>query len=328
MSFFGVTDEVVESISPIPGRDFIKVVKLRGLSFSVVVNVSQGVTVGAVVKYVPVDAILPQPLIESLGLVGRLAGKEKNRVKTIQLGGVYSQGLIGPVGVDYSSVTKYEPEPVYTDSGVITRSPEGVSKYDIEGCERNPEILEMLQEVVVTEKLEGTNWWGGIDESGVIRCGLHSGQIQHDADNRYWAAGVRGGIFDKIRLIQADRFPGMSVYLRGEMCGPKVQGNIYALASVRVYAFDLLVNGQYLSSVDFFDICEKYDIETVPVLFVGGLDNYLAGQSVGDKSNGMSVLGDVMREGIVIKPLHEKRVYGFGRVILKQRSPKYLAEEV
>jgi len=50
--------------------------------------------------YIPEAAIVPDWLIEDLGLTGRLAGKQKNRVKAVKLRGILSQGLIVPL-VEY-----------------------------------------------------------------------------------------------------------------------------------------------------------------------------------------------------------------------------------
>jgi RNA ligase (TIGR02306 family) len=55
---------------------------------------------GDLAAYVPEQSVLPNWLIERLGLVGRLSGAEKNRVKAIKLRGVLSQGLV----VDLESI--------------------------------------------------------------------------------------------------------------------------------------------------------------------------------------------------------------------------------
>ncbi len=47
--------------------------------------------------YIPTGAVLSSLIIERLGLVGKLAGKQKNRVKEIKLRGILSEGLILPV---------------------------------------------------------------------------------------------------------------------------------------------------------------------------------------------------------------------------------------
>lgn len=50
--------------------------------------------------YLPEGAVLPEWMIKELGLEGRLAGKEKNRIKAVKLRGILSQGLIFPVEKD------------------------------------------------------------------------------------------------------------------------------------------------------------------------------------------------------------------------------------
>ena len=65
----------------------------------------------------------------------------------------------------------------------------------------------------------------------------------------------------------------------------------------------------------------------VPYLFTGNLRDFLKGQTIKQASNGTSMLEiNQKREGIVIRPMTEADVEGFGRLILKQRSPEYLAE--
>ena len=41
---------------------------------------------GDTVAYIPTDSIVPDALVKEMGLEGKLAGKQKNRVKTIKLG--------------------------------------------------------------------------------------------------------------------------------------------------------------------------------------------------------------------------------------------------
>ena len=48
---------------------------------------------GDLVAYIPEGAVLPPELIEHMGLTGRLAGKDANRVKAVRLRGALSQGL-------------------------------------------------------------------------------------------------------------------------------------------------------------------------------------------------------------------------------------------
>ena len=73
---------------------------------------------GDLAVYIPEQAVLPEWLIKALGLEGRLAGKQKNRVKAVKLRGVLSQGLVYPleleqaVDADYNSGTE-TPFPIW-----------------------------------------------------------------------------------------------------------------------------------------------------------------------------------------------------------------------
>ena len=47
--------------------------------------------------YIPEAALVPDDILESMGLVGKLAGSSHNRVKAARLRGILSQGLVYPV---------------------------------------------------------------------------------------------------------------------------------------------------------------------------------------------------------------------------------------
>ena len=74
---------------------------------------------------------------------------------------------------------------------------------------------------------------------------------------------------------------------------------------------------------EFFDIPDR-----VPTVFQGGtLRKFLDGRDIVESSHGKSSLNaGTLREGIVIKPEKEFRIDGFGRCIVKQRCPLYLAQ--
>lgn len=126
MAFFGVTLEVIDKLEPIPGADRIVKATLRGIDFSFVVGKGQ-FEEGATCVYIPVDSILPLSLQEKLNLVGKLSGKDKNRVRTIKLKGTFSEGIAVSTDVvaellqkskkptpeeltAFLGITKYDPE--------------------------------------------------------------------------------------------------------------------------------------------------------------------------------------------------------------------------
>jgi len=139
--------------------------------------------------YVPEAAIVPDWLISELGLEGKLAGKDKNRVKAVKLRGIFSQGLIYPVhatqlrdGYGYSisrpltahqlpmacrvhegsnvteflGITKWEPPIPTCMNGEVYNAFGYTLKYDIENIKRYPDVFEDGEEVSITEKIHGT----------------------------------------------------------------------------------------------------------------------------------------------------------------------------
>ena len=89
MSDLKVTLEKLE-IFPHPNADLLELAQV-GL-YRAVVGKGQFES-GDYALYIPEQAILPPELIEELGLTGKLAGPEKNRVKAVRLRGEISQGI-------------------------------------------------------------------------------------------------------------------------------------------------------------------------------------------------------------------------------------------
>ena len=133
--------------------------------------------------YIPEAALVPEWLLKEIGLEGKLAGKEKNRVKAMKLRGILSQGLIYPVpemslmgkvmptlvtpdikyGVsegddvtEFLGITKYEPPIPSGMSGDVFNAFGYTINFDIENIKKYPDILEDGEGVTITEKLHGT----------------------------------------------------------------------------------------------------------------------------------------------------------------------------
>ena len=182
MSFFGVTRERIGEIREHEGADRLQIAKLEGINFQFVIG-KDSYKVGDEVLYFPIDSVLPLNTAKAVGLEGKLAGKNKDRVKTVRLRGEISQGVVAPLTIlknpeetntelitQELGVTKYDPPPVPCKAGKLVPLPFGMSAYDIEGAERNMDVLEQLMDVpvVITEKLEGQNFsisWDGTTQS-------------------------------------------------------------------------------------------------------------------------------------------------------------------
>lgn len=343
MSIFKVGLETISQVREHPGADRLELASMKGLSFQFVVLKGKH-ELGDRVLYFPVDALLPIDVLRALKLEGKLAGRDKNRVKTIKLRGAISQGIVafpqeilGPGWeqipedeiTEKLGVSKYEPPLIPCQNGALKPLPDGVSLYDIEGADRFPGIVEKLMDrrVLITEKLEGSNFSITRAPDGAVFVSQRRytiepipGEKEHD----FWTVARRQGFFEWVEELGAKN-PGKPVTLRGEYLGPGVQKNIYKLEENRVYLFDILIGGDYLGAEALLEALEGRF--AAPVLSADKtLGEWLAGRSVQEASNGRSSLADTRREGIVLKPWVEERDEELGRLLIKQRSPDYLAK--
>jgi len=141
-------------------------------------------------------------------------------------------------------------------------------------------------------------------------------------------------------------YTGSAVTIRSEMVGPGIQGNYYRLKQLICFVYDIEVDRKYVSYTDLEPLITEIGLagRFVPVLAKGiTLREWLVGRTLQQAANGVSawnptksedlVLYDIkkeqrgvckIREGIVIKPMTEQYVIGFGRLFLKQRDPVYL----
>lgn len=234
----------------------------------------------------------------------------------------------------YLGVEKYEPPVVNMGNCALHRLPEVSPYYDIEGADRNQHIIDYLIElgvdVVVTEKLEGTNHSTVVEVPDYnLRVCQRSGEVvlmEERAVSMYHEGAKFSGLPEKAKEMAI--FFGQTVTLRGEMVGPKIQENFYRLKKLEVICFEAALSGQPMDWIDEKELMDRLKIKRVPELFVGKLKDYLAGQTIQEVSNGVSALNNkLLREGVVIRPVRELPPYeGYGRVIIKQRSPEYLAK--
>jgi RNA ligase (TIGR02306 family) len=138
--------------------------------------------------YIPEAALVPENVLFQLGLIGKLAGPQKNRVKAMKLRGIVSQGLVlqclpdvgertshyvmytdpetgveefrtvqeGDDVTEFLRITKWEPPIPVHMAGEVANAFGYTVNYDIENIKKYPDVLVDDEEVVMTEKLHGT----------------------------------------------------------------------------------------------------------------------------------------------------------------------------
>lgn len=352
MSTFAVTVERIAEVWKHSNADRLEMARVASMSYQFVIA-KASFQADDLVIYFPIDSLLPESIISALGLEGKLSGPQRNRVKTVRLRGQISQGIVAEPGLlltDWNNgnyhegqdvteqlgVVKYDPPPVPSQAGTLLPLPPLVSVYDIEGAERFGNVVEKLldEQVVITEKLEGSHFAATIYADGEIVISQRRYKIEPvpEAEHDWHKAARLSGLREKLPALKAEierqqGKPVEVVTLRGEMIGTGIQGNYYHLPNQQVRMFELEVNGEPVPARDFLALTGQFEIETVPVLTLNmTLRTWLNRRSIAEAADGVSVINpSLAREGIVIRPMQELRDLDFGRVIIKQRSPQYLA---
>ncbi|WP_431687425.1 RNA ligase (ATP) [Hahella sp. NBU794] len=189
MSKFSVPIKRIRQIEPHPNADAIEFAVIDGYRSIVKKGEFQA---GDLIAYIPEASLLPQWLLKKLNFwnaekgVGRLNGKDGNRITAIKLRGELSQGVCYPVRMDGDTaviehgvadsdqmqsspveegqcvaellgVQKYEPPIPTSMAGDIFNAGQRLTvHFDVENWKSYPDILQDGEEVVFTEKLHGT----------------------------------------------------------------------------------------------------------------------------------------------------------------------------
>jgi RNA ligase (TIGR02306 family) len=344
MSNFLVPVVRIRNIEAIPNADAIELVVIGDYRSVVRKGAFQP---GDRVVYLPEASVLPDALIEELGLTGKLAGAAKNRIKAIRLRGCLSQGIIydrvpensneGDCVAGILGVVKYEPQIPTHMAGDVANLFGYPLKYDIENFKAFPEVLEESEEVEMTEKAHGTftgiavipglghdEMVGGdglVYSKGLGAKGLVFKDTASNAGNVYMQVAKSLDLHAAIRRV----FPDKTVHVLGETYGAGVQDLAYGRNDKAFAAFDIWVDGRFLGRDDFSQAVAGLGIERLPVLYRGPFSRNV----MYEHTDGKTVLGGAshIREGLVVVPVAERRDKTIGRVILKSVSGDYLTRK-
>lgn len=343
----------ISNIQPIEKADKIELAIVKG--WQCIVQKGQ-YEIGDLVIFCPPDSIIPADLIEKYKLEFL---KKNSRVDTQKMRGVISQGLIldfdclpkiicvneGQDVANILGITKYEPpEPPCSTRGgqqVSKRKPNPLfDKYtDIYNINNFNQIFEEGEEVVITEKIHGSNaryanlpvdtnyLWGKIlklfKKDYEFVYGSHN--IQKKITNihkGFYSEDIWSKIAKKYKI--AEWLP-KDYIIYGEIYGKKIQELTYGMDDIDIRIFDIKYKGKYLNWIEFLTFMsfanDKCGLRYAPVLFRGNYNN----ETRKLLSTGNSILApNQMREGCVIKPIKEREQRPLGRVILKSINPEYL----
>lgn len=354
MSDIAITVQTIREIDQHPDADRLEIVKILGTQCVVPKG---DFSAGEKVIYFPPDMLIPEAAAEHLGVKKYLkhvrwnGEKVQSRIAACRLRGAQSFGFPIPCdqrfdeGTDVTalySAEKYEPPAVMPKLSGI----KGGRKFHLEDGEftkytsiqhywRYPEVFSAESQVVITEKIHGTNsrvgvlWEGG---EWVFAAGSHKVRWEEAPETeRYWKPLRVSGMLEMLSEL-CDEVNDVIVY--GEIFGSGVQDLDYGMEGDEGYrVFDIKVNGHYLNWSDVTISCMRHGVPVVPLLFSGPwvcVENVLDEMSMGQTSVGEPKRKFKGREGLVIKLTVERLSNKIGgsmnphRAILKYVSADYL----
>ncbi len=329
----------IEKVFSHPNADALELAHIKG--WQVVIPIGK-YRAGDLVTYIPIDSMIPLEHSDRWGITKYLSVKTgpdapetpAGRVRCARLRGEPSFGVIidreEDVWVEgqdikaHYGIFKYIP-PLKPMAGDAEKPhPLFVEYTDIENLRNFPDVLEEGEEVVLTEKIHGTNCRVGLIEgewmAGSMSVRRKPPEKAEDwAVSAYWfpvtVPGVRA-------LVEALSVSHRQVILFGEVYGSRIQDLHYGCKGTLGFrAFDLLLEGRYADADRFFALCADYGVETVPVLYRGPYSL----ETVREHAAGDTTLdGSHIKEGVVVKPVMERAHPKVGRVALKYIGDQYL----
>jgi RNA ligase (TIGR02306 family) len=326
--------QVIDKLEPIEYADNIE--KAHILGWETVVKKGD-YNVGHRCVFFEIDSLLPDCAWS------KFMEKYNYRVKTCKIKGVLSQGLalavdafdydtmkyfmkceIGCDVTDYLGVNKYEQ--MIEERRASGKFPKYVPKTDELRLQSNLDLLDEIKEsdFYYTTKYDGTSATFFNYENNQRICSRNL-ELDIYANNRYTRVAKKYNL---------DRLPN-GYAVQGEVCGPKIQGNLLKLKEEDLFVFDVYVidEKRYLNFDEFIDFCEIWDLKNVNVEgkiysadinnFDFSLDNFL------NLAKGVYPGTDVIKEGIVIRPMNERRSKALkgGRLSFKVINNDYLIDK-
>lgn len=165
----------------------------------------------------------------------------------------------------------------------------------------------LVGEVVIQEKVDGSQFRFGINEDGELVCGSKSARIDFDGPPKMFKRGTDYLLSIKEKLLKYPK----NTYFYGEYL-EKPKHNVLKYKDTpknNIVLFDVLLEGTFVQREGLDKIAEDLDIDLIPELYRGLADiNYI--KSIIVDNIPASYLGNEKIEGVVIKNYKETILLG------------------
>lgn len=315
---------------PIEGADLIELAVVDGWKC---VTKKGEFAAGDAVIYCEIDSFLPvRDEFEFLrkSSLKVMDDREGFRLRTVKLRGQISQGLLldpSILGREFSlgedvteelGIVKYEPPiPACLGGDVVGGFPVFIAKTDEERIQNLAADFDSFRghAFYVSEKIDGTSFTAFVHEEQFGVCG-RNWQLAEDASNSHWRVVRDLDLRGRMRTL------GRSLAIQGELVGPGIQKNRYALKGPTVFVFNVfdIAASAYVHKAEMEAICRELDLSIVPPLGEMNVPDCL--DAILTLAEGKSVLNPkTEREGLVWV-----RGSGDDRISFKTISNKFLAK--
>lgn len=244
---------------------------------------------------------------------------------------------------NFLGIVKYEPVIPASMSGEVEGASGCTLKYDIENIKKYPDVLIPGEQVSITEKLHGTWCCFGshpeapyvVTSKGLSARGLIFQINTKNTESNLYVRTLEEtrddsshNIIDRVHFYFNELYgnPMLPFYVLCEIFGRGVQDLHYGQEKPAFRIFDVYIGepgqGRYLNNAELVDLIFNVEgARLVPQIYVGPYSKEVVEQY----TDGTNIEGGFnVREGVVIKPVIERRHDELGRVILKSVSEKYL----
>ncbi|MBD2182701.1 RNA ligase [Planktothrix sp. FACHB-1355] len=324
MSIFKVEVVKINNVLPHPNADRLDIATIEGMAYQVIAA-KGNFKPGDLAFYFPIDSVIPDRFLDEFGIRPYYSKK----LRAAKLRGIFSEGLLIPVGDNFAGnvgddctehfgVTKYEYPIPQTMNGDMETA---IGQYKFpspENLKRYRDILFDGEEVVVTEKVHGTNFSVLVDAEGITHIGSH---------HYFWKNNENNKTLVYVRAYNDNpilhKFP-KNTQVFGEIYG--VQDIKYGLkdGKIGIVIFAVRTEGKFLNYPDFVAFCQEFNLPRVPVLYIGAY----SWEAISQFNNANSVLNpNSMMEGVIVQPTLERTHPEIGRVVLKLISDRYLLRQ-
>ena len=310
----------ITRIDPIVNADAIELATVDG--WKVVVKKGE-FKIGDHCIYFEIDSWIPADIAPFLFKGRSYKGVEGERLRTVKLRGQISQGLLLPYWGFVDVVNAYHRTRIETGNAFDVTDILGVQLYEsplptnLAGAIRgnfpnfvkktDQERIQNLKKELrdwnansdlweVTEKMDGSSMTVYFRDNEFGVCSRNF-DLKETEENAFWKMA------NELNLRESLTNLGENVAIQGELIGPGIQGNKYALSKPMFLVFDVydIDKGSYLPSSERKFVVRELNLKEVPC---AGMRS-IFGMSIEDllsMAEGKSVLNNKSdREGLVFK---------------------------